>query len=337
LARSNKAPLAVLGAGSWGTALAVLVARNGAPVRLWGHEPDHMERLALDRENRQFLPGIAFPAQLVALADLQRTVSDAGEILLVVPSHAFAAVSAALHPLLPGGVGICWATKGFDPTSGRLLHQVAADIFGAEQKLAVASGPTFAREVAQGLPTAITVASPDRDHARRVAGYLHSERFRAYTSDDIVGVQVGGAAKNVLAIAAGIADGLGFGANTRAALITRGLRELTRLGLALGGRADTFMGLAGLGDLALTCTDDQSRNRRMGMYLARGLDVAEARAEIGQEVEGVGATKVVFRTAHKLGVEMPICEQVYRVIYEGISPLQATQALLERASRAESE
>jgi glycerol-3-phosphate dehydrogenase (NAD(P)+) len=331
------APIAVLGAGSWGTALALLVSRNGSPVRLWGHEPEHVRRLATERENREFLPGFAFPDGLTPVDDLRAAVTGAGEVLLVVPSHAFGAVTAALAPLLCAGAGVCWATKGFDPHTYRLLHEVAAEALGPERLLAVASGPTFAREVAQGLPTAITVASADPDHARRVAGYLHSDRFRAYTSADIVGVQVGGAAKNVLAIAAGIADGLGFGANTRAALITRGLRELTRLGLALGGRAETFMGLAGLGDLALTCTDDQSRNRRLGLLLAQGLGVEPARSRIGQEVEGVGSTRVVSRKAAELGVEMPIAEQVYRVIYEGLTPLAATHALLERASKAESD
>ncbi|MFM1892323.1 MAG: glycerol-3-phosphate dehydrogenase, partial [Pseudomonadota bacterium] len=201
--------------------------------------------------------------------------------------------------------------------------------------LAVISGPTFAGEVARGLPTAITVASTSPAHAQRLAGYLHGDTFRAYTSDDIIGVQVGGAAKNVMAIAAGIADGLGFGANARAALITRGLAEITRLGLALGAHAETFMGLAGLGDLALTCTDDQSRNRRMGLALARGLSIAEARAEIGQAVEGVATTREVFGLSQRLGVEMPITEQTYRVLYEGLAPEDAVHNLLGRRQKPE--
>jgi len=268
---------------------------------------------------------------------LEEALDGVEEVLVVVPSHAFRATLQGLAPLLRRNAGISWATKGFDPYDGRLLHQVAAQVLGEQHDLAVISGPTFAKEVACGLPTAVTVASASQDYALRVAGYLHSGRFRAYTSGDIVGVQVGGAAKNVLAIAAGIADGLGFGANTRAALITRGLVELTRLGTALGGHAHTFMGLAGLGDLALTCTDDQSRNRRMGLCLARGLSVEQARSEIGQEVEGVGATRVVCRKFRELGVEMPICEQVHRVLYEGVTPMEAAQALLERAIKAETD
>lgn len=326
--------IAVLGAGSWGTALAVLLARHGAEVRLWGHLPADIERLRADRENRQFLPGVALPAGLEPSSDLQAAVEGVDEILIVVPSHAFRAVAESLASVLPPGVAVSWATKGFEPDTGLLLHEVAARILPG-RPLAVLSGPSFAGEVARGLPTAITVASADRAHAERVAGYLHGETFRAYTSDDVVGVQVGGAAKNVMAIAAGIADGLGFGANARAALITRGLAEITRLGLALGGRPETFMGLAGLGDLTLTCTDDQSRNRRMGLALARGLSVAEARAEIGQEVEGVATAREVYRKSRVLGVEMPITEQTYRVLYEGLAPLAAVQALLGRRQRPE--
>jgi glycerol-3-phosphate dehydrogenase (NAD(P)+) len=326
--------IAVLGAGSWGTALAILLVRHGAAVRLWGHLAVEIERLQRDRENRQYLPDVSFPAELEPLTDLDAAVAGVDEVLLVVPSHAFRAVTEALASRLAPGVPVSWATKGFEPNTGRLLHEVAAEVLPG-RPLAVLSGPSFAREVAEGLPTAITVAANDPAHAERVAGYLHGEAFRAYTSDDLIGVQVGGAAKNVMAIAAGIADGLGFGANARAALITRGLAEITRLGLALGGRAETFMGLAGLGDLTLTCTDDQSRNRRMGLALARGLSVAEARAEIGQEVEGVATAREVYRKSRELGVEMPITEQTYRVLYEGLAPLTAVQALLGRQQRPE--
>ena len=326
--------IAVCGAGSWGTALAVLLARNGAAVRLWGHLAAEVERLQRDRENRHYLPGVALPARVQPVADLPAAVEDVNEVLLVVPSHAFRVVAEALARVLSPGVPVSWATKGFEPDTGLLLHEVAAEVLPS-RPLAALSGPSFAREVALGLPTAITVASADAAHAERIAGYLHGETFRAYTSDDLVGVEVGGAAKNVMAIAAGIADGLGFGANSRAALITRGLAEITRLGLTLGGRPETFMGLAGLGDLTLTCTDDQSRNRRMGLALARGLSVAEARAEIGQEVEGVATAREVYRKSHYLGVEMPITEQTYRVLYEGLAPLAAVQALLGRRQRPE--
>ncbi len=328
------APIAILGAGSWGTALALLLCRNGHAVRLWGHEPGHIEQLCAEGENRQFLAGFPFPPGLTPVADLGIALDGARDVLIVVPSHAFSTLLLQLSEPLPPGMGVAWATKGFEPGSGRLLHQVAAQILPG-RNLAAVSGPSFAREVAQGLPTAVTVASPRPAYAQRIADLLHGERFRAYVSDDIVGVQVGGGAKNVLAIAAGIADGLGFGANTRAALITRGLAELTRLGTVLGGKPETFMGLAGLGDLVLTCTDNQSRNRRMGLALARGLSMEAARTEIGQEVEGVITARAVHAMARGLGVEMPISEQVYGVLYEGVTPAQATAALLERSSKAE--
>jgi glycerol-3-phosphate dehydrogenase (NAD(P)+) len=290
--------------------------------------------LAADGENRQFLPGVPLPSGLAPVTDLAMALDGASDVLIVVPSHAFADLLVRIRDLLPPGLGVAWATKGFEPGSGRLLHEVAVQTLRGRD-LAVLSGPSFAREVAQGLPTAVTVASATARYAQRVADRLHGGRFRAYVSDDIVGVQVGGGAKNVLAIAAGIADGLGFGANARAALITRGLAELIRLGTALGGKRDTFMGLAGLGDLVLTCTDDQSRNRRMGLALARGLDLESAKAEIGQEVEGVLTAAAVRAMALDQGVEMPISEQVHAVLYEGVTPAQATAALLERSSKAE--
>ncbi|KOR30149.1 glycerol-3-phosphate dehydrogenase [Achromatium sp. WMS2] len=327
--------IAVLGAGSWGTALAILLARNGLQVRLWGHESQHMERLERARENKEFLPGFVLPASVVITDELKAALSDVSEVLIVVPSHAFATVLRTSESLMSTHTGISWATKGFNPSDNRLLHHIAAEILGNNRKTAVISGPTFAKEVAAGLPTAVTVASVDHDYAKQVSSYLHSKRLRAYTSDDIVGVQVGGAAKNVLAIAAGIADGLGFGANTRAALITRGLVELTRLGLALGGKANTFNGLAGLGDLALTCTDNQSRNRRFGVLLAQGITTNQACQQIGQEVEGVITAKSVFNQSQQLGLEMPICEQVYKIIYEHIAPLQAVETLLDRVAKTE--
>jgi glycerol-3-phosphate dehydrogenase (NAD(P)+) len=326
--------IAVLGAGSWGTALAVLLARNGADVRLWGHLAEDVERLQADRENRQFLPGVPLPPRVRPEADLELALAGVADVLVVVPSHAFRSVLEAVAPRLARGVPVAWATKGFEPQTGRLLHEVAATVLPG-RNLAVLSGPSFAGEVAHGLPTAITIAATQPAYGERLAAYLHGEAFRAYTSTDLVGVQVGGAAKNVMAIAAGIADGLGFGANSRAALITRGLAEITRLGLALGGRPETFMGLAGLGDLALTCTDDQSRNRRMGLALARGLSIDAARAEIGQEVEGVATAREVWHKSRALGVEMPITEQTYKVLYEGLAPLAAVQALLGRRQRAE--
>jgi glycerol-3-phosphate dehydrogenase (NAD(P)+) len=311
-----------------------LLCRNGHGVRLWGHDPGQIAQLCADDENRQYLPGVPLPTGLTPVADLAAALDGASAVLVVVPSHAFSDLLVRIRDMLPPGLGVAWATKGFEPGSGRLLHKVAAQTLPGRD-LAVVSGPTFAREVAQGLPTAVTVASPRPAYAQRLADLLHGERFRAYVSDDIVGVQVGGGAKNVLAIAAGIADGLGFGANTRAAIITRGLAELIRLGTALGGKRETFMGLAGLGDLVLTCTDNQSRNRRVGLALARGIGLDAAKAEIGQEVEGVITARTVRAMAQALNVEMPISEQVYAVLYEGVSPAQATAALLERRSKAE--
>lgn len=325
--------IAVLGAGSWGTALAIgLGARH--PVSLWGHTLEEVEAMRVDRENRHYLPGIPFPSALQPTQDLRLALHDAREVLVVVPSHAFAGVCQHIAELEPELPSLSWASKGFDPKTQMLLSTVAsAHLPRAE--LAVISGPSFAREVAMGLPTAITVASPSRDHAKRVVGLLRSRSLRPYTSTDMVGVQVGGACKNVMAIAAGISDGLGFGANARAALITRGLREITRLGLALGGQMETFMGLTGLGDLTLTCTDDQSRNRRMGLALAQGKAVDEARREIGQEVEGVNTTREVRCLALRLNVEMPITEQTYKVLYEGLKPQTAVENLLSRETRTE--
>lgn len=327
--------IAVLGAGSWGTALAILLSRNGARAYLWGLEKE-IKALIQDGENRQFLPGIEFPDGLQPTADLNQAISSADEVLVVVPSHVFPSLLTTIEPMLGPDTTLSWATKGLEQETGELLSSVAQKILG-DRPIGVISGPTFAGEVARGLPTAVTVASTTTEHADRLAGYLHSDRFRAYSSDDIVGLQIGGAAKNVMAIAAGIADGLNFGANTRAALITRGLAEIMRLGLAMGGKLETFMGLAGLGDLALTCTDNQSRNRRMGLALAEGKSIEEARQVIGQEVEGVGAAKVVHNKAKKLGIEMPITEQTYLVLYEGLDPKRAVQNLLERSQKPETD
>ena len=323
-------PIAVLGAGAWGTALAVLLAGNGQAVRLWGHDPAHAGRLARERENAAALPGVAFPPALEVRADLAAAVADCRDVLVVVPSEGFHPLVERLAALCPAGIRLAWGTKGLEPGQGRPLHEGAEEALGTVP-LAVISGPTFAAEVAARLPTAVTVASGDAAFARDLAARLSSGWFRVYLSDDLVGVQLGGAVKNVLAIAAGIADGFGFGANTRAALITRGLVEIMRLGEALGGRAETFTGLAGLGDLVLTCTDNQSRNRRFGKALGEGRGVEEALRGMGQVVEGITTTREVRRLAARHGVEMPITEQVYRVIYEGLAPPEAVRALLERA------
>ncbi len=328
------ATVAVLGVGSWGTALALLLARNGHAVRLWGHDPGEVAPLRHERENRRYLPGIAFPAALTATADLAEALAGVDLALVVVPSHAYAATLARLRPLLPAAAGFAWATKGLE-RDGRFLHQVTADVLGAAWPAAIISGPSFAGEVARGLPTAVTVAATDPAHAARVAALLHGSNLRAYTSSDVVGVELGGAVKNVLAIAAGIADGLGFGANARAALMTRGLAEMTRLGLAAGGQRETFMGLAGIGDLVLTCTDDQSRNRRFGLAIGRGQSAEAACAAIGQVVEGAATVHAALQLARTLGVEMPITEQVDRVLHHGEEPRRAVEILLARDPKPE--
>ncbi len=327
--------VAVLGAGSWGTALALLLARNGHDVRLWGHDPEEVAPLCQERENRRYLPGIPFPSRLNAGADLAEALAGVDLALVTVPSHAYGATLARLRPLLPATAGFSWATKGLERGSGRFLHEVTLEALGRDRPAAVISGPSFAAEVARGLPTAVTVAAWDAAHARRVAAMLHGSNLRAYTSTDVIGVELGGAVKNVLAIAAGIADGLGFGANARAALITRGLAEMVRLGVAAGGQRETFMGLAGIGDLVLTCTDDQSRNRRFGLAIGRGDSAGAACSAIGQVVEGAATVRETLRLARRHGVELPITEQVDAVLYHGQSPRRAVENLLARDPRPE--
>jgi glycerol-3-phosphate dehydrogenase (NAD(P)+) len=326
----------VLGAGSWGTALAMVLARNGHQVALWGRNSTQQQQMAATRQNARFLPEIPFPENLHPVSDFVPYLSTVEDVLVVVPSHAFRETLALLVPHLAANVRICWATKGLEYETGLLLHQVAADMLGKNRPLAVLSGPSFAMEVAKGLPTAVTVAANHTDYAELlVKKFHHHPSFRPYTSCDMVGVEVGGAVKNVIAIAAGIADGLGLGANSRAALITRGLTEMVRFGTALGGVRETFMGLAGLGDLVLTCTDNQSRNRRMGYALAQGQTDSEAQAKIGQVVEGVHAAREVYRLAQEMEIAMPIVEHVYKVLQGEYTPQAAVQALLSRATTQE--
>lgn len=327
------APVAVLGAGSWGTALALLLARNGHSTLLWGHDAAHVEAMARGRENARYLPGAAFPAQLAVDADLSGVLDRARELLIAVPSRAF---RATVREVARGGCArVAWATKGLEPETDKLLHEVAREELGEGRECAVISGPTFAREVALGLPTAVTVAATSNTYGAALAELLHGPTFRAYCCADLIGVEVAGALKNVLAIAAGIADGLKLGANTRAALVTRGLAEMMRLGEAMGGRRETFVGLAGLGDLVLTCTDDQSRNRRLGLALAHGASLAAALREVKQVAEGVHTARAAWALARSRGIDMPITEQVHAVLYEGRSPREATEALLRRDPRPE--
>ncbi|MCT6591434.1 NAD(P)H-dependent glycerol-3-phosphate dehydrogenase [Pantoea dispersa] len=330
------ASISVIGAGSYGTALAITLARNGHPVLLWGHNPQNVAQLQADRCNTAFLPDVPFPDNLVPEADLARVVSASRDLLVVVPSHVFGDVLMQLKPLLRADSRIVWATKGLEKETGRLLQDVAREILGDSIPLAVISGPTFAKELAAGLPTAIALAATDAQFADDLQQKLHcGKSFRVYNNPDFIGVQLGGAVKNVIAIGAGISDGIGFGANARTALITRGLAEMSRLGAALGADPTTFMGMAGLGDLVLTCTDNQSRNRRFGMMLGQGESVDEAQRIIGQVVEGYRNTKEVKVLAARVGVEMPITEQIYQVLYCEKSAREAALSLLGRTRKDE--
>ncbi|WP_318462849.1 NAD(P)H-dependent glycerol-3-phosphate dehydrogenase [Photobacterium leiognathi] len=333
---NNTISMAVLGAGSYGTALAIALSRNGANVILWGHEPKHMAQLEIDRANEAFLPGVRFPDSLIVTSNLQDTVEGSRDILVVVPSHVFGMVLSQVKPFLRSDSRICWATKGLEPETGRLLKDVAVDALGSDVPLAVLSGPTFAQELAAGLPTAISVASPDAEFVADLQEKIHCDKtFRVYSNSDFIGMQLGGAVKNVIAIGAGMSDGIGFGANARTALITRGLAEMCRLGAALGAQPETFMGMAGLGDLVLTCTDNQSRNRRFGLALGAGKSVEQAQQDIGQVVEGYRNTKEVWQLAKRNGVEMPITEQIYQVLYQGKDAREAAKELLAREKKYE--
>ena len=326
--------IVVLGAGSWGTALALSLARNGQQVSLWSHRAEQVMQMQALLGNPDYLPGVVFPQQLQAVGDLESVVADADQLLIAVPSHAFDQICQQLQGVISADLGIAWATKGFAIGGHRLIQQVATEILG-ERPMAMISGPSFAKEVALELPTALTVAANQAEFGQLWAALLHGNNMRAYTSNDLVGVQVCGAVKNVLAIAAGVADGLGFGANARAALVTRGLVEMQRLGLSLGAELETFSGLAGLGDLLLTCTDNQSRNRRAGLALAKGLSREQAQAEIGQVVEGIRSVVEVRAMAAREQVEMPITEQVFQIVHQGADPMAAVQSLLARESKAE--
>ncbi|GKX50834.1 NAD(P)H-dependent glycerol-3-phosphate dehydrogenase [Budvicia aquatica] len=328
--------MTVIGAGSYGTALAITLARNGHSVVLWGHDPKHINTLQQDRKNQAFLPDVTFPDNLQLQTDLQLAISASRDILVVVPSHVFGNVLRQIKPYLKSDARIVWATKGLEADTGRLLQEVAREALGDAIPLAVISGPTFAKELAAGLPTAIAVSSSDPTFTDDLQKLLHcGKSFRVYSNPDFIGVQLGGAVKNVIAIGAGMSDGIGFGANARTALITRGLAEMSRLGEALGAKPATFMGMAGLGDLVLTCTDNQSRNRRFGIMLGEGKSVDEAQKQIGQVVEGYRNTKEVWILSQRYGVEMPITEQIYQVLYAGKDAREAAIALLSRTSKDE--
>jgi len=325
----------VLGAGSWGTALAALITRHCGHATLWGRDAHCIADIALRHENPRYLPDIVLPEGLHATTDLAEACDGATLVLVVVPSHAFAETLQLLAPHRPAGAGVAWATKGFEPGSGRFLHEVADGILGGDVPLAVVTGPSFAKEVAIGLPTALTVHSDNADFAQAVADVLHGPAFRAYTGDDMLGAELGGAMKNVLAVATGVSDGMQLGLNARAGLITRGLNEMLRLSAALGAQPETLMGLAGLGDLVLTCTGDLSRNRRLGLALGRGQSLQDAVREIGQVVESVQTVDEVMRQAQRHGIELPISSAVQAVLHGEITPEDGLRQLLARDQKAE--
>ncbi|MBI5658349.1 MAG: NAD(P)-dependent glycerol-3-phosphate dehydrogenase [Nitrosomonadales bacterium] len=325
--------IAILGAGAWGTALAIsLSARHRAT--LWTNEAAHAEEMSAARRNQRFLPDMALPQELQLSADLDAALADSDLALIAVPASALRAVLRRVAQR-PAPVPVIWACKGFEADTALLPHQVAAETLPQTFPCGVLSGPSFAQEVARGLPTALTLASGNGEFARQMAQSLHHARLRIYSSTDMAGVEVGGAVKNVLAIAAGIADGLGFGHNARAALITRGLAEMMRLGLKLGGSAETLGGLSGVGDLVLTCTGDLSRNRQVGMLLAQRQSLPDILHRLGHVAEGVYTVREVYRLAQRLGVDMPICAAVYRVLYEQVPAASAVEALLSRAPSSE--
>ena len=327
--------VAVLGAGSWGSALAMQLARSGKNCVLWGRSREQVAAMQQYGTNERFLPGIPFPPGVSLTSELNEALASSDEVLVAVPSEAFTHILKQLAPALESAQGVTWASKGLEPGTGCFLHQAAQAVLGGERPLAVITGPSFAIEVARGLPTAVTVAGTEPGYCRRMAQLLHGGNFRAYTSDDIVGAELGGAVKNVLAIATGISDGMALGNNARAALITRGLAEMMRLGRAMGAREQTLIGLAGMGDLVLTSTADLSRNRRLGLALGTGQSVGHAVAVIGQVVEGVSTSAEVWRMARRHGVDMPISEQVHGIIHLGWNPRKSLGDLLAREQKPE--
>lgn len=307
-------PIAILGAGSWGTALALYLGRRGQTVRLWSIESTEIEAMLADKANERYLPGISLPETIHPMLQLEETVRDVDDVLVVVPSVGFRQTLSMMKPLAKQNVRILCASKGLDTKTGQLLSHVAAEIYGEAHPFAVLSGPSFAKEVARGLPCAVMIASKQANYLRELTERFDSGIFRVHPSNDVLGVEAGGVVKNVVAIATGIVDGLQLGANTRSALITQGLAEIITLGTALGGRLETFIGLAGLGDLILTCSDDQSRNRRMGLAIGRGRNIEEAEREIGQVVEGKRNAELVAQLSQQYKLNLPVCAKVWEIL-----------------------
>lgn len=323
--------IGVCGAGSWGTALAATLARNtDEDVLIWGREAEVLREISQKHTNAKYLREVLLPKNILGCENIPELLNTVDDILLVVPSKAFVEVLRLLKPHLRSHQRIIWATKGLEPQRGRFLHEVIEEELGPDLKYAILAGPSFASEVAKELPTAVTIATNDEGFAKDLLVYFHNEMFRVYLSTDVIGVQVGGVVKNILAVAAGLSDGLGFGANARAALITRGIAEMMRFGLSLGARLETLQGLAGVGDVILSCTDNQSRNRRLGLALASGKNMVEAQAEIGQIVEAVHNAAEVCRIANEKEIELPIAVQVDKIFKQEITPQQAVQNLTTR-------
>jgi glycerol-3-phosphate dehydrogenase (NAD(P)+) len=328
---------AVLGAGAWGTALAKVLAEKDNEVLLWARRDEHARAIESERENARYLPGFRLPESIVATNSLRNALSEVEMVVLVVPSHGLRDSLKEAAPYLPAGVPLVSATKGIENETLMLMAEVIEDVLGADahQRTTVLSGPSFAKEVARQLPTNVVVAARDPELAIDVQHRFATDRLRVYSSDDVPGVEVGGALKNVIAIAAGACDGLGFGHNTRAALITRGLAEIARIALAKGGDVLSLAGLAGMGDLVLTCTGELSRNRTVGFEMGKGRGLDEVLRGLGHVAEGVRTARSAFDLAQKLGVELPICNEVYRVLYEGKDIRRAVQDVLTRPLKKE--
>ncbi|WP_133137863.1 NAD(P)H-dependent glycerol-3-phosphate dehydrogenase [Legionella rowbothamii] len=330
----DKKTIAILGAGSWGTAVAIHLSQIGHRVLLWAHNPAHVALMAEEKSNSRYLPDITFPKTLIPVDDLSQCMRDADYVIIAVPSHAFAEIVSKIDKPKTSQ-GLAWITKGIDPQSHLLLSQLVEQRFGPDLPVAMISGPSFAKEVARFLPTALTLAGNDLIFQKNIRELLHHNNIRVYLSEDLIGLQVCGAVKNVLAIGCGISDGLGYGANAKAAIITRGLAEMSRLGLSLGANADTFLGLAGVGDLVLTCTDDQSRNRRFGLLLGKNTSINEAEKQIGQVVEGKSNAAQVCFLAKQNRIEMPICEHINALLQGSVSVKEAVHSLMSRPPREE--
>ncbi|BDD89090.1 NAD(P)H-dependent glycerol-3-phosphate dehydrogenase [Desulfofustis limnaeus] len=341
---NDKDPLSigVIGAGSWGTALAIHLSRLGVATTLWGHRSEHVKKLQQERENQKYLPGQRFPELLQVSSSLEETISAKQVLCLVVPSHVFRQTFQNISYLLKGKKDVpeiyLSATKGVENETFFTMTQII-DHYLKEVKIpgtvAVLSGPSFAKEVAKQLPTAITIGSRNADTAKILQRIFNTEYFRVYTSSDVVGLEISAALKNIIAIAAGVCDGLGFGNNARAALITRGLVEITRMGKALGAEEKTFYGLSGLGDLVLTCTGDLSRNRHVGLELGKGNKIEDILKNMSMVAEGVKTTLSGYLFARKLGISMPILEQMYNILYRGKNTAEAAKSLLTRDLKEE--